>query len=211
MHDHWPKDLYNISGLTTGSSATTGKGSPRPAVEKPRTTMELPDFKQRPGQDYRQLRVITVLASLLGIALLLPHGVVAERALPAIGVAPMFISAMSGILILTGLLKSPGTKASMDLSLAAFLFSIMVPRCVTSDSGLRRIEILMWFFFRSFVSLQSNGFYQGAGLTMLGTYGTSAMIVNLYANILLARWNPPNHRPQQYDPRLSCRHLHGSD
>jgi hypothetical protein len=41
--------------------------------------------------------------------------------------------------------------------------------------------------FRSFVSLQSNGWYQGAGLTMLGTYGTAAMILNLYANTLLAR------------------------
>lgn len=92
--------------------------------------MELPDFKQRPGVEYRQLRVITVLASLIGMALLLPHGVLAERALPAIGIAPLSLSAASGILILTGLLNLPGTKATMDLTLAAFLFSIMVPRCV---------------------------------------------------------------------------------
>ena len=130
MRDHWPKDLHNTSGLTTGISATSGKDSPRPAIEKPRAAMELPDFKQRPGVEYRQLRVITVLASLIGMALLLPHGVLAERALPAIGIAPLSLSAASGILILTGLLDLPGTKATMDLTLAAFLFSIMVPRCV---------------------------------------------------------------------------------
>jgi hypothetical protein len=130
MHDHWPKDPHNTSGLTTGISATSGKDSPRPAIERPRAAMELPDFKQRPGVEYRQLRVITVLASLIGMALLLPHGVLAERALPAIGIAPLSLSAASGILILTGLLNLPGTKATMDLTLAAFLFSIMVPRCV---------------------------------------------------------------------------------
>ena len=61
MRDHWPKDLHNTSGLTTGISATSGKDSPRPAIEKPRAAMELPDFKQRPGVEYRQLRLEKVV------------------------------------------------------------------------------------------------------------------------------------------------------
>jgi hypothetical protein len=92
--------------------------------------MDRPDFKQRPGEDYRQLRMITILAFLLAVALLLPHGIIAETALPAIGIAPMFFSAAMGGLSFTGVLRSPKTKASMDLMLAAFIFSIMVPRCV---------------------------------------------------------------------------------
>lgn len=186
MYDHWPKDLYNASGFTTGiaAPATTGKASSRPAIGETRAAaMDRPDFKQRPGEDYRQLRVITVLASLLGMCLLLPHGIVSERALPAIGIAPMFCSAVSGILTFTGMLKSPRTKAWMDLILAASLFSIMIPGCVASISWSERIEILIWLSLtHSFVALHYNGWYQGAGLVMLGTFGSSTMILNLYAN-----------------------------
>jgi len=94
--------------------------------------MNLPDLKQRPEEEYRQLRVITILAFLLATALLLPHGVIAERPLPAMGIAPMFFSAAMGVLVFTGMLRLPRTKASMDLILAVVLLIFMVPRCVVS-------------------------------------------------------------------------------
>jgi len=133
MHDHWPKHLYHASGLTTGISATTGNESLRPAIGKPRAAMDTPDFKQRPVEDYRQLRMVTILASLLGMALLLPHGVNTEKVLPAIGIAPMCFSAAMGALTLTGRLRSPRIIAPMDLMMAAFLFCFMVPRCMASS------------------------------------------------------------------------------
>ena len=100
MHRHWPEDLYNASGLT---AAIKGKESSRSDIGKPRAAMNLSDFKQRSQEDYRQLRVVTILAFLLAVCLLLPHGMVAERPFPAIGIAPMFFSAAMGVLIFTGI------------------------------------------------------------------------------------------------------------
>jgi hypothetical protein len=130
MHDNWPKHLYHASGLTTGISATTGNESLRPATGKPRAAMNTPDFKQRPVEDNRQLRMITILAFLLGVPLILSHGIVTTRTLPALGIAPMFFSATMGALILTGRLRSPRIIAPIDLMMVAFLFCFMVPRCV---------------------------------------------------------------------------------
>lgn len=90
--------------------------------------MNLPDFAQRPEEEYRQLRAITILAFLIAVATLLPHGAITERPLPAIGIAPMFFSATTGALIFAGMLKVPRTKAGIDLVLAVVLFVILVPR-----------------------------------------------------------------------------------
>lgn len=185
MHRHWPEDLYNASGLT---AAIKGKESSRSDIGKLRAAMNLSDFKQRSQEDYRQLRVVTILAFLLAVCLLLPHGMVAERPFPAIGIAPMFFSAAMGVLIFTGMLRSPKKKAVADLTIAALLFAIMVPRCVTSVSWTHENEQLTncYLYMSSFVALEDNGWRAGAGLTMLGTYGTSTMILNLYAHTLFA-------------------------
>jgi hypothetical protein len=42
----------------------------------------------------------------------------------------------------------------------------------------------MTFVLRSFVSLKLNSWEQGSSMTMLGTYGTSTMILNLYGDAL---------------------------
>jgi len=98
--------------------------------------MNLPDFKQ--PEEYRQLRVITILAFVLAAAMLLPYGAITQSALPAIGIAPMFFSAAMGILIFTGMLKSPWTKASMDGGLAVLLLIFMIPWCVAFHSVISR-------------------------------------------------------------------------
>jgi hypothetical protein len=126
-----PKTSKTPAVSRTGIS---GKVSPRPAIGKPRAAMNNPDFKQRPVEDYRQLRMITILAFLLGLPLILSHGIVTTRTLPALGIAPMFFSATMGALILTGRLKSPRIKAPMDLMMVASLFCFMVPRYVALSS-----------------------------------------------------------------------------
>jgi hypothetical protein len=180
MHDHWPKDLHNASGLTTGISA------PRPAIGemigKSRLAMEHVDFKQRPGEEYRQLRMVTILASLLGISILFAFGLNTDEVLPTIGITPMFFSATMGVLTLTGMLRSPRIVAPIDLMMAALLFCFMVPRCVASMYLSSHAKLI--FAPRSFVSLKANSWDQDDGLTMLGTYGTSTMILNLYDDAL---------------------------
>jgi hypothetical protein len=78
--------------------------------------------------DYRQLRAITVLAFCLGFSLLLPYGVTTGRALPTIGIVPLFISACSGALILAGRLQVAGKKALVDCLLLMLYFAFLIPR-----------------------------------------------------------------------------------
>lgn len=81
-------------------------------------------------EQHRQLRFVTFLAFIPGFSLLLPYGVITAKGLPAVGIAPLFFSAFSGALVLTSRIKTPGAKAWIDILLAAFFISVLIPRFV---------------------------------------------------------------------------------
>ena len=82
------------------------------------------------SERYRQLRAMTIVVFPLAFSLLLPCGLDANETLPAIGIAPMLVSAVLGALAFRGI--SPGTKSLLDLFVATLLISVLVPRYVTS-------------------------------------------------------------------------------
>lgn len=80
------------------------------------------------SKEHRWLRVTTVLAFLPAFALLLPYGIISARPLPTVGIAAMFFSAAFSTLVLGGGVRSPGTRACVDVLLAASIIAILVPR-----------------------------------------------------------------------------------
>ena len=78
--------------------------------------------------EYRQLRAITMISFLFGFALLVPYWDGSGRAVPSIGIFPLFFSAVSGALIVTGRLQLAGKIALIDSLLAMAYIAILVPR-----------------------------------------------------------------------------------
>lgn len=87
------------------------------------------------SERYHQLRALTVLVFPLSFSLLLSCGLDEYEPLPVIGIAPMALSAVLGALAFRGI--APGTKALLDIFVAVFLMSVLVPRCVQTDCGTR--------------------------------------------------------------------------
>jgi len=80
--------------------------------------------------EYRQLRAVTMLTFLFGFALLVPYWDGSGRAVPSIGIFPLFFSAVSGALIVTGRLQLAGKIALIDSLLSMAYIAILVPRYV---------------------------------------------------------------------------------
>lgn len=78
--------------------------------------------------EYRQLRAITMITFLFGFALLVPYWDGSGRAVPSIGIFPLFVSAVSGALIVTGRLQLAGKIALIDSLLVMVYIAILVPR-----------------------------------------------------------------------------------
>ena len=78
--------------------------------------------------EYRQLRAITMISFLFGFALLVPYWDGSGRAVPSIGIFPLFVSAVSGALIVTGRLQLAGKIALIDSLLVMAYIAILVPR-----------------------------------------------------------------------------------
>lgn len=78
--------------------------------------------------EYRQLRAITKIIFLFGFALLVPYWDGSGRAVPSIGIFPLFVSAVSGALIVTGRLQLAGKIALIDSLLIMACIAILVPR-----------------------------------------------------------------------------------
>lgn len=135
-----------------------------------------PQSKKKHGQ----LRAVTVLSFLLGFALLLPYAIHTARPLPAVGLAPMFASAVAAIAIYQHKLQSLKTIACVDLLLATSLFAVLMPRYATS-------MLLILFlteqsansFPHSWILMPIKSASIGRGLLMLGTYGTVPLMINL--------------------------------
>lgn len=102
----------------------------------------------------RVLRIITVLTFMPGLALLIPHGVMSRRVVPALGLVPLFLSAIFGLIHAFKTVRSRSVDEKIDAFLAAFLFSILIPGIITIPHS--------WY-----------------GARMIGAYGTMPMIVNL--------------------------------
>lgn len=91
--------------------------------------MDHPRPSPQTKEKHYHLRLATILSFLLASTLLLPYGIKSGRALPTIGLAPMFLSTATGIAAMGGELRSPKISACIDLFLATFLFAILMPRC----------------------------------------------------------------------------------
>lgn len=90
--------------------------------------MQRPDIALRSGEEFRQLRAITILMLPLGIGLIVPYAVITGLAFPAVGIAPMFFSAVLGSLMYTSVLQSRSKKAIIDVTLTVVYFSLLLPR-----------------------------------------------------------------------------------
>jgi hypothetical protein len=80
--------------------------------------------------EYRQLRAITIVSCFFGFPLLVPYWDGSGRAVPSIGIFPLFVSAVTGALIVTGRLQLASKIALIDTVLVMAYIAILVPRCV---------------------------------------------------------------------------------
>ena len=131
-----------------------------------------------------------MISFLFGFALLVPYWDGSGRAVPSIGIFPLFISATSGALIVTGRLRLAGKIVLVDILLTMAYIAILVPRWVYEQW-----HRLFWNFFGftemltlslscySWFELEDRGNrrWVGGGQTMVGTYGTATMMINVYA------------------------------
>lgn len=108
----------------------------------------------------RVLRLITVVGWIPAMAFSIAHGVIASTIFPALGTIPMSFSCITGLVHLTGYAKRRSANILMDLFVACFLISILVPTWVKMADG-------------------SHWWYPGPGVVMLGTYGTMPMMISL--------------------------------
>ena len=102
----------------------------------------------------RVLRIITVITFLPGLALLIPHGVESHRVLPALGLVPLFLSSLFGLIHAFKTVRSRSMDEKIDAFLATFLFSLLVPGIIAIPHS--------WY-----------------GTRIIGAYGTTTMIINL--------------------------------
>lgn len=106
----------------------------------------------------RLLRAITALMWIPGFALLLPHGVTTTRLLPCLGIIPLTISALTGLVHLTGrVVNLRLSNLLMDLFCGGFLLSILIATWCDREA--------YW--------------YEKSSKLMLGAYATVPMLVQL--------------------------------
>ena len=114
-----------------------------------------------PGPPTRTLRSILPIVWPIGFGLLLAHGVTQAVLLPVLGIIPMTLSSLTGLIHLRGILDDFRlTTLFLDFFCAAFLFALLMPS---------------WL-----VIARDYGYYYGAGTIMLATYGTVPLMVQLY-------------------------------
>jgi len=111
----------------------------------------------------RTLRLVTVLGWPFAFALLLPYGITAAQVCLPLGLLPMSFSACAGLVHLSGKAKSAVGNAITDLFCALFLVAILIPSWVFLQQG----KIGNWWG------------SVDPGLTMLGTYGSVPLMLNL--------------------------------
>lgn len=112
------------------------------------------------------LRLLTLLLFIPAFPFLLAHGIVAEYVLPALGLIPMSLSAVSGIAHLTGRVsKNSGWGCVADFWIAGFLIAILIPSWIT----------------------MAEGYHYTRRDGLVAAYGTVPMMVALYVVLPLMR------------------------
>ena len=109
------------------------------------------------------LRALSLLSFFPAFPILLIAGIALEQVNPAIGLVPLFVSALYSALLLSNE-KKCGCKAS---GLTGTPFHFILDFLI--GTGLLVCLILTWVFI---------GYYRESGV-VLGVYGTNFMIVNL--------------------------------
>ncbi|KAI7156106.1 hypothetical protein KC349_g6478 [Hortaea werneckii] len=117
-----------------------------------------------PSPPTRTLRTILPIVWPIGFALLLAHGATQAVLLPVLGIIPMTLSSLTGLIHLRGILDgSRLTTLLLDFFCAAFLFALLMPS---------------WL-----VIAHRYGHWYGAGTIMLAAYGTVPLMVQLYVSL----------------------------
>ncbi|RMY96982.1 hypothetical protein D0862_08301 [Hortaea werneckii] len=139
-----------------------------------------------PGPPSRILRSILPIVWPIGFALLLAHGATQAVLLPVLGIIPMTLSSLIGLIHLRGTLDGFRlTTLFLDFFCAAFLFALLMPS---------------WL-----VIARRYGHWYGAGTIMLASYGTVPLMVQLtiHLRFLLDRSSWRN-----LFPASTCPHCH---
>jgi len=137
------------------------------------------------ADQHRAPRIVATCAFVPAVALLLPCGIISALPLPVVGIAPMFFSSAFSFLKINGTPLSPKTTFFIDLLIAMFLISVLLPRFVGLSLQFSLISLSSWiakkYFFSSWISMSEGRLtdLERDGLLMLGTYGTMPMMVNL--------------------------------
>ncbi|GAB1735912.1 hypothetical protein NU219Hw_g5246t1 [Hortaea werneckii] len=139
-----------------------------------------------PGPPSRTLRSILSIVWPIGFALLLAHGATQAVLLPVLGIIPMTLSSLTGLIHLRGTLDDFRlTTLFLDFFCAAFLFALLMP---------------VWL-----VIARDYGYYYGAGTIMLATYGTVPLMVQLTIHLRFLL-DPSSWR--NLFPASTCPHCH---
>jgi hypothetical protein len=111
------------------------------------TTMDRSNSSSKASDPYRGLRIIAMFDFIAALALLLPCGILTNKPLPALGIAPMFFSAASQLVVIGARPQMPISTVFINLLLAVFLFSILIPRSVrrASVNVAQNADILLQF------------------------------------------------------------------
>jgi hypothetical protein len=104
-----------------------------------------------------------MVSFLFGFSLLVPRWDGTRRAVPSIGIFPLFFSAVSGAPIVTGRLRLAGKIALIDSVLVMAYIAILVPRYAYDDSN--------WMFSaeRLTISLAGTGSSSKIAATEIGS------------------------------------------
>lgn len=108
----------------------------------------------------RTLRLITIWAWIPAISLLIPYGVYTAQIVPPLALIPMTFSAIFGLHKVLSKSSNRGFTIFMDVFIANFLVSIIVPGLVF----MTRIHYWRW---------------NGMSMLMLGSFATCPLLLNL--------------------------------
>ncbi|KAK5107638.1 hypothetical protein LTR62_000973 [Meristemomyces frigidus] len=160
--------------------------------------MHFPPNQPIPDQT---LRLLNLAALPIGLAFLIPYGVIAHQVTPAIGLAPLGLSAtLSCALLLLHKRKGGDWKPSnffarlrtlLDLLCALSLIGILIPGWAVLASG----RTGGWGTWRL-----------SGGTTMVGVYGTIPLMMCFVISTFLSFRDLHHWRPQ----KATCPHCHAS-
>lgn len=119
---------------------------------------------QPKNRSFHTLRTTSLLLWIPTLAFCLPHGIIAHVLFPVLGIIPMTFSALLALLHLSKRTQ-PARSVSvlLDILCACSLIAVLVPSWVSLARGSRN------FYWDRPLS----------GITMIGTYATGVMMVNL--------------------------------